>query len=329
MTATMKKFVFVISTGLICLFSSLSYAKWTDLKPSQMQDVVRIAKEISYLQPNLDEPKYIEYALGIYKASSKYGIDPEILIAITERETSFREDLPEGKAGELGICQIRKMWVHNKKFHKEFKHAVQKDLFHPSKSFMFAAWILKDLKMNANSNSLPFWSFYNAVRFEPRFRYFLTVNKNLAALRKYDLLARQDDGRIERVSAAIPDRTTPYSTMKINYTGPMEGVQANDQPVRFTRPQQKPVAAAVGISQASIGGTPGRTVAEEVASLRLSENSSQQVARWISDALARIQQQTQGNQNQEKKQPSLSPDLARTAQELGVTNYAPSSTLED
>lgn len=68
-----------------------------------MQDVVKIARAISVVQPTLDDGKYLEYALGIYRASKKYNVEPSVLISITKQETSFREDLPEGAAGDRDL----------------------------------------------------------------------------------------------------------------------------------------------------------------------------------------------------------------------------------
>lgn len=158
----------------------------SDFTQATMAEVVKIARAISVVQPYLDETKYIEYALGIYRAARRYDVDPNVLIAIGQTETAFRENLPEGGAGEWGICQIRKLWLGNKQFRAEFGRQTAKDLRHPAKNFLFAAWILRDLKDSVTSKTLPYWSFYNARKFENRFKYFLLVNKNLSTLRRYD-----------------------------------------------------------------------------------------------------------------------------------------------
>lgn len=162
----------------------LGFGARFQLSSNELESVAKIAKAISTVQPHLDDSKYLEYATGIYRASLEYGIDPLLLIAIAKRETSFRENLPEGAAGELGICQIRKMWVNNPAFKSEFGKVKEKDLLRPSKNFLFAAWILAELKDRIKTGTLPYWSFYNAVRFEPRLKYFVLVNKNLVDLKK-------------------------------------------------------------------------------------------------------------------------------------------------
>ena len=151
-----------------------------------MQEVINIANAINLLNPGLDESKYLEYAVGIHHAAAKYGIDPRVIIAIAQQETGFRENLPEGKAGEIGIIQIRKMWLNNPKFTHEFKKQTIADLKKPAKSFLYAAWILKGLQGETGKGSLPYWSYYNSVRFENRFKYFLAVNRNIATLRSFD-----------------------------------------------------------------------------------------------------------------------------------------------
>ena len=186
MKALVHKFLFTLTMlqGVVCFNSNAGTI--LDLTYQEMREVVKLARSINVLQPFLKDGKYVEYALAVYRAAQKYEIDPNVLIAITQQETNFREALPEGRAGEIGICQIRKIWLNNPKFRAEFKKATVLDLSLPSKSFMFAAWILRDLKNKVRAGSLPFWSYYNAVRFENRFKYFLSVNKNLVALRRHE-----------------------------------------------------------------------------------------------------------------------------------------------
>lgn len=165
--------------------------------PSQMEEVKKIARDITLVQAGLRQGKLIQYAAGIYRASKQYSLDPHLLISIAQQETSFREDLPEGKAGELGICQIRKMWVKNPLFVKEFPNAKQADLLDPNKNFMFAAWILNDLRKNEQRDTIPYWSFYNARKFINRFKYYIAVNRFLGSLKVKSvanrLLASTDD----------------------------------------------------------------------------------------------------------------------------------------
>jgi hypothetical protein len=149
-----------------------------------MAEVVKIAHAISIVQPRLEEPKYFEYALGIYRAAKKYEIRPALIIAIAQQESSFKERLPEGKAGELGITQILKRWVNNPKFRREFPHATQSSFKKPAESFLYTAWILHELKQNEAPGTLPFWSFYNARGFKHRIKYFVRVNKHMAKLKR-------------------------------------------------------------------------------------------------------------------------------------------------
>ncbi len=183
-----------------------------------MKDIHNLARRISLVQPSLDHAKYLEYAAGIFHAAKRYGIDPDILIAITQQETGFREDLPEGKAGERGICQVLKGWLKNSQFKQEFNKATVKDFHRPSKSFHFAAWILRDLKKRNSKGSLPYWSFYNANKFENRFRYYLLVNRFMSVLKsvgKKDsiLLAEQErmspPSRELGTQKIVPDATPP------------------------------------------------------------------------------------------------------------------------
>ena len=189
----------IVIVTIAFLFSAPARASVLNLTHQEMRDVVKLARAISVVQPHLDDGRYITYALGIYRASMRYNVEPSVLIAITQQETGFRENLPEGRAGELGICQVLKSWLKNPRFRAEFRKATEKDFRNPAKSFAFAAWILSDLKTRINKGSLPYWSFYNANQFHNRFKYFLAVNRYVAALKKKEHLFN------DRAVAAIPE----------------------------------------------------------------------------------------------------------------------------
>lgn len=183
---------------LVVCFVLMSHSAFSlDLTPDEMQEVVKISKNVGLAKPSLPDSKKLEYAVGIFKASKKFGIQPNLLIAIAAQETSFREDLPEGKAGEFGIVQIRKIWVKNPKLRRYFKTIKLKDLNVPEKAFSFAAWILNDLRRSSPKSSIPFWSFYNARSFEPRFKYFLAVNQKLSYLNRGIPFTREIEDNIQ------------------------------------------------------------------------------------------------------------------------------------
>jgi hypothetical protein len=166
-----------------------------------MGEVLKIARAISVVQPYLENSKYIEYALGIRRAAQKYGVEPSVLIAITQQESGFRENLREGRAGEIGICQIIKSWLLNPRFIREFGNVSKWDLRRPAKSFLYAAWILRNLKAEAISRTLPYWSYYNSKHFEARLKYFLRVNRNIAMLRKaFPVFAAQPRPQVPALS---------------------------------------------------------------------------------------------------------------------------------
>ena len=184
---------------LLALSSGAIHASVGDLNDDSLRQIARITRAISVVNAHLPDGKYLEYGLYIYRAALRYRVEPAVLISIAEQETSFRNDLPEGKAGELGICQIRKMWLKQPRFRAEFHHQTIRDLLTPAKNFLFAAWILKELKEQPTArHTLPYWSYYNSVRFENRFKYFLAVNHYISALRKHE------DFFSERAVAAQP-----------------------------------------------------------------------------------------------------------------------------
>jgi hypothetical protein len=263
----MKKTVFYIVTALH-FGASFAHAVLSDVTHQTMAEVIKIARAIAIVQPFLDDTKLMEYGLGIYRAAKKYDIDPTILIAIAQAETSFRENMAEGAAGEIGICQIRKMWLKHRKFKAEFKSPTLKDLKKPAKNFMMAAWILKDLKdRGGNSRTIPFWSYYNSVRFENRFKYFLMVNKHIskllsAAKAQAKLIeaakapaepAQQviDDEEETPVAAAAPAQTAPQRAPS-TASAPMNGRWISDAMQRL---QDRPAPAAPAVRARPSGPT--------------------------------------------------------------------------
>ncbi len=212
------------------LVSGFSHADGNRLTHETLGEVVKIAHAIKAVQPYLGETKLMEYGLGIYRAATRFDIDAAVLIAIHQQETAFRENLPEGRAGEHGISQIRKMWLKQSAFKKHFKNPKIADLHNPAKSFMMAAWILKDLKDRlSKGKTLPYWSYYNAVRFENRFKYFVAVNRNLAALRKHQLSAEIDRQLADNLTSPIE---VPAPRANVQFASPM-GLPSAGKPSRM------------------------------------------------------------------------------------------------
>jgi hypothetical protein len=174
--------------------------------------VVKLAQAIRALNPRLDDKKYVEYALGIFRAAKRFELDPHLLVAIAQQETGFRENIPEGAAGEIGICQIRKNWAKNKKFAADMGNPKIADFRIPSKNFMMAAWILKDLQRSEREKSVPFWAYYNARRFENRFKYYLLVNRHLSVLKKEEAKLKA----ASRVLSASKDADEPAERKPAN-----------------------------------------------------------------------------------------------------------------
>jgi Transglycosylase SLT domain len=261
----------VLATVLLAvtLVPPASFGHNFSMSPQQLAEVMKVAHAISVVNPTLDDSKYLEYASGIYKASQRYGIDPTVLIAITQQETGFRENLPEGKAGEIGIIQIRKNWLKQPRFAREFKKQSVKDLSKPAKSFMYAAWILKELKESVSKSTLPYWSYYNSVRFENRFKYFLAVNRNIASLKR----ASGEDGRM--ITSDVDAETAKDTTLSSN--------EPKVEP-KMVQTEAKPVQTA------KRSAPPAQVVSRD----RLKEGSlglDLEGTRWIPDALRKIRHQ--------------------------------------
>ena len=205
-----------IKYGLIALTAGTALFA-APLREDAMQEVLKIAHGISVVQPNLADAEYVSYAIGIHRAAKRYGIHPSVLISITQQESGFRANLPEGPAGETGICQIIKSWLKNPRFIAHFGNMTQAELRKPATSFRVAAWILADLKDNALAGPLPFWSFYNSREFKNRFKYFLKVTRNLSTLRKraptvYSdtvLVAASEQAKVNRASRQVASVRLP------------------------------------------------------------------------------------------------------------------------
>jgi hypothetical protein len=330
-----------------CISSSASAKSkpLAEINARSMNDVLRIAKAIGVVQPYLDDTKYLEYAMGIYRAARRYGVEPSVLISITKQETSFREDLPEGAAGEIGICQIRKMWLKQKKFVREFGRQTIKDLKKPSKNFLFAAWILKELKKDYSKGSLPYWSYYNAVRFEPRLRYFVAVNKHVTTLKRNEhvfserVIAESDNTPpvvVTPVPAPAPQVSRPAVVAAA--AKPAAAPPARTEPARIT-PVRKVAEPRVAEWIARAGKASLRQPAPQVRNIN-SAPETEQVAvseenttggRWIPNALMKVQKQAaaqHGSLDLNHKK-ALSQAVMRAASELDVAGFFSATPIED
>lgn len=329
----MRRFILQLS-AISFLIAPICFATLSDVTTQTMQDVVKIARAISVVQPTLDDGKYLEYAYGIYRASKKYNVEPSVLISITKQETSFREDLPEGAAGEIGICQIRKMWLKQPKFKREFgANKTIRDLKKPSRSFLFAAWILKELKSQTvvTKGSLPYWSYYNAVRFSPRLKYFLAVNKNIAMLKKNDFLFS------DRVLAESAEPPVTFNSGK-QIAQAEETVTAR-APKRIERPKTK--EAQVAEWTARVRAAENR-IASETEPAR-DESSMDELHRlptgdgnrWIPDALTKVRKHQVSQIADSNSQPDsrgksqTSPDVIRASADFDAKPFFSTKAIED
>jgi hypothetical protein len=102
---------------------------------------------------------------------------------------------------------------------------------------MMAAWILKDLKDRlSQGRTLPYWSYYNAVRFENRFKYYVAVNRNLAKLRKH-LLSITPEKQFAENLPSVPSTTSNRAPSQL--ASPI-GLPAAGKPSRlFWTPAQE------------------------------------------------------------------------------------------
>lgn len=299
----------------------------TDLGPQALKDVLKIARAIQVVNKRLEDHKYLEYSVGIYRAAIRYNIEPSVLIAITQQETGFRENLPEGRAGEQGICQVLKSWLQNTKFKAEFRGAKPNDFHRPSKAFQFAAWILSDLKSRISKGTLPYWSFYNANKFHNRFKYFLAVNRYIAMLKQNEHLF--DDRAIAAVDAGPQSKTSVVDVAPSPVPVNEAEMAAKLGPQMASLGQVKP--AEVKAKPPPAPQKPTAEIKREVkaiADTSEAEKSKNSKTRWIPDALRRLQVKVQGRQASASDR-KINPAILRAATELDVNGAFLQNSIQD
>ena len=168
--------------GFFCLYINAGMAK------QQVDTVNHIVRAVSSLSPRISVQKATYYAISAVLAaqsvhSPDFYLDPVLLIAIAFQESSLRETLPEGPAGELGICQVRKSWRHNPAFIARFGEVSEASFNSASSSFQYAAWIMKEnAKLYKKVGDLPTWTYYNSHSKNARTVYYIKVSLHLLVL---------------------------------------------------------------------------------------------------------------------------------------------------
>jgi soluble lytic murein transglycosylase len=107
--------------------------------------------------PNLDSEKL---ARAITTASRKYNYDPIFLLAIIKTESRFNPNAV-GKAGEIGLMQIKPStaeWIAKK---KRFPWVNKDELFNPEYNIHMGALYFKYLKKSLNSKASDYINAYN------------------------------------------------------------------------------------------------------------------------------------------------------------------------
>jgi soluble lytic murein transglycosylase len=102
----------------------------------------------------------------IFAAATRYGVDPTLIKAVVWRESRFNPKV-RGRAGEIGLMQIRKdaaeEWAKAEKL-PTFSHP---EIFDPGKNTMAGAWYLRKLlaRYSKTDNPMPYaLADYNAGR---------------------------------------------------------------------------------------------------------------------------------------------------------------------
>lgn len=232
----------------------------------EMRQILSIARGISAVQPFLPSSKYISYGIAIHRASKRFTVHPALLIAIAQQESGFRENLPEGPAGEIGVCQILKSWLNNPELKRAFGKLTVRDLKRPSISFQISAWILQELEGRVDAGPLPFWSFYNSPNFKHRLAYYKRVSTKMLAMKKAapEMFAEHLLYGPGRKVASVPVSFRGENPIRVGSSrGRLSRAPiANSRLPRVALHRQKRIGVASGMPQeslikaASIGGYP-------------------------------------------------------------------------
>src|SRR5207248_198710 len=102
----------------------------------------------------------------IRRAASRYQIDPALIKAVIWRESRF-DARARGKAGEIGLMQVRDMAGFEWADHEKIKTFSEEQLYDPETNIMAGSWYLSKLmkRYRAADNPLPYGlADYNAGR---------------------------------------------------------------------------------------------------------------------------------------------------------------------
>lgn len=232
------------------------------------------------------------------------------------------------------------MWLKQPKFKREFGSKTIRDLKKPSRSFLFAAWILKELKTQATKgSSLPYWSYYNAVRFTPRLKYYLAVNKNIAALRKNEFLfsgralAESSEPSVT-FNAAQPVATTEApDTKRVARMMSTRSLSKESQVAEWTARVRAAESQAARESEPSIRGSRDESSMDELHRLPTGDGN-----RWIPDAISKVRKHQVSQIADSGSQPviqgrgktqTLSTEVMRAAADFDVKPFFSTKAIED
>jgi hypothetical protein len=90
--------------------SRVKNAKISSEEQKNSHKIAKIAKMVAKLAPRIKESKKMNISRSIFNSSTKYGIDPKIMLAIIATESSFRSEVVSS-SGDISVAQINvKVW---------------------------------------------------------------------------------------------------------------------------------------------------------------------------------------------------------------------------
>lgn len=121
-----------------------------------------IAKMISVLKPDFDSAQTQDVALKIHQAFSKYKIEPQIVVAIIDTESSFNHDVVSS-TGDLSLAQVN-VDVWNKEFVRMKMNPIETEKLKADQAYSLEvmAQILHILKTRYAKNDRRWYARYHS-----------------------------------------------------------------------------------------------------------------------------------------------------------------------
>ncbi|MDO9182702.1 MAG: transglycosylase SLT domain-containing protein [Bacteriovorax sp.] len=154
-------------------------------------DEVVITKMISVLKPKFSHAKSSNVAKKIYRAFIKYKIEPQIIVAILDTESSFNHDLVSS-SGDLSMAQVN-VPIWNKEFTRMNLNLIEESKLKSDQSYSLEvmAQILQILKTRYSKKDRRWYARYHSHIKKHKGEYLSKLDARLKLLERSQLIALQ------------------------------------------------------------------------------------------------------------------------------------------